>query len=107
MNSSDALKKINSNIQFTLSYIIREEFPEYLISLTDVDTSPDLEHAKILVGVPGDDHKVVKELNLHAPGIRKLLAHSDLKIRRVPKLRFLLDESSSNFQNIDRLLKDI
>ena len=99
----DSLEKINSRILYALSYIIRDEHPDLIISLTDVKTTPDLEHSDIMVSDLHDDEKIVDKLNLEARTLRKLLAGS-IKLRKTPQIRFFLDRSGSNYQRIDELL---
>lgn len=99
----DSLEKINSSIQYALSYIIREEFPDQIISLTDVRTTPDLEYCDILISVLNDDSEIVDKLNRSAKTLRKKMADS-LNLRRTPMLRFSLDTSDANYQKIDKLL---
>lgn len=100
---SDALEKINSQIQYALSYIIRDRHPEIIVSITDVSTTPDLEYSDIMVSELHDDERVVLMLNNEVKTIRKLLAES-ANIRKIPLLRFYIDKSESSFERIENLL---
>lgn len=104
INMKDGLKKINSQIQYALSYIVRERYPDYIVSLTDVLTTKDLEYCDILVSVLNDDNNVVDKLNHDAGKLRHQLAES-VDLRRTPELRFYLDNSDSNYDKIDKLIR--
>lgn len=102
---SEALEKINSQIQYALSYELRAEFPDAIISITKVNTTPDLDFCDILVSVLGDDEFTIKKLNDHSKSLRMKLAKS-INLRRTPQLRFYFDSSDKEYQKIDELLKN-
>lgn len=103
---SDSLKKIASQIQYALSFIIEEEMPGEFISLTKVDLSPDLEYCDILVSVLNDDSAKVDKLNHASKSLRMELAKK-LDLRRTPLLRFHFDGSDMALDKINSLLKDV
>jgi ribosome-binding factor A len=64
-------------------------------TLTGVDVAPDLSHAKVYVThLAGKEHEreIVKALNKAEGFLRRRLA-ARIKLRVVPELRFLYDES--------------
>jgi ribosome-binding factor A len=48
----------------------------------------------------------VKALNQMAHEIRHALAHSGMRMRRVPELKFRYDDSVDKGERIDRLLRE-
>ncbi|MEM1081860.1 MAG: 30S ribosome-binding factor RbfA [Pseudomonadota bacterium] len=76
-----------------------------LISVTDVEVSRDLSHAKVYVSSLDIEHgaDIVRALNEAAPQIRHALA-GRIRLRLVPTLKFLHDTSSESGQRIEQLL---
>ncbi len=77
-----------------------------MITITKVALSPDLKDAKVYFTTLGDS---IKDLNIleGAKGfIRTTLAHR-IRIKFVPDLKFLIDDSPQYGEKIDRLLKEI
>ncbi|MDX1626197.1 MAG: 30S ribosome-binding factor RbfA [Wenzhouxiangellaceae bacterium] len=83
---------------------LESELPS-LISLTDVEVSRDLGHARVYVSVLEIDKaaEVMRALNDSAGDIRSELARR-VRMRSVPELRFLHDTSSESGQRIEQLL---
>ncbi len=108
------LAKINSEIQKEISNIISEklnnpELENIIITISSVDTSADLYVAKVYVSILGDKNKKDRVMAIldNAKGfIRHELANG-VKLRVVPDLVFLLDNSQDYSDNINKLLKQI
>jgi len=110
--SSIRLEKVASLIKREMALIFQQNmngmFGGVMISVTNVRVSPDLGLAKIYLSffpVEKRDSslKDVEEKNLH---IRKILGDSVGKqIRKIPELKFYLDDSLDYFEEINRLLK--
>lgn len=83
---------------------MEHELPS-LISITDVEVSRDLSHAKVYVSALEIEHgaAIVKTLNEASGQIRHELA-GRIRLRLVPTLRFLHDTSSESGQRIEQLL---
>lgn len=81
-----------------------------MFSITEVDVSPDLKHAKVYVSVYSPSEEKAKQTFdaiCHAsPEIRKELAHSTT-IRYVPELRFYKDGASAYGNKIDTILASL
>lgn len=91
-----------------LADIIRTEFEHELpswISVTDVEVSRDLAHARVYVSVLEIEHAadVMSVLTENAPAIRHELA-GRVRLRIVPTLRFIHDTSTESGQRIEQLL---
>ena len=76
-------------------------------SVSDVEVTRDLAHAKVFVTVLQADRakETVKALKELAPEIRYQLARA-VKMRHVPELHFHYDESVDRGERIDLLLRD-
>jgi ribosome-binding factor A len=77
-------------------------------SVSDVEVTRDMAHAKVFVTVlqPERALETVKALKALAPEIRYQLAHA-MRLRHVPELHFHYDESVDRGERIDNLLRDL
>ena len=80
----------------------------FFITVTEVRTSPDLRYADAWVSVYGDPQKrmqAIKILQADAWKFRQALSKI-VQLRRMPELRFKLDETLDNAERIERLLRE-
>lgn len=80
-----------------------------MTSVTAVDMSPDLKHARIYVSVVGTDEERQESLAAlqHASGyIRRQLGRELKRLKNVPELRFELDRGAEYSQRISELLEN-
>lgn len=101
-------QRVGDLIQTELAQIIQQEdLGISMITITDVDVSPDFSHARVYVSVLEDDEAKIKEaittLNEHAKQFRYLLAQA-VKMRVTPDLKFFFDDSTQRGTRIDSLL---
>jgi len=102
-------RRIAEQIQREISDIIRLELNDPrvgMITITDVDVSPDYSHAKIFFTLLGNEGKIEETGRAlqHAAGfLRTRLAHS-LKLRTTPELRFEYDSSVERGMRLSRLI---
>lgn len=76
------------------------------VTVTDARVSPDLRHAKIFVTVMGTKQQAdeaVQALN-HAAGFVRHQLGAALRIKRIPDLRFVYDDTSETAARIEELL---
>jgi ribosome-binding factor A len=78
------------------------------VSVSDVEVTRDMEHAKVFVTAlqPERAPEAMKALKALAPEIRYQLAQS-VKMRHVPELHFQYDASYDRGERIDNLLRDL
>jgi ribosome-binding factor A len=79
------------------------------ITLTRVQISADLQVARVLYTVLGDDKartSTARALERTAPFLRRQLG-TRLRLRRTPELRFVYDDAIAGQDRIEQLLKDI
>jgi len=80
-----------------------------MISITRVDVSPDLENADVHVSVmdePEEKVSTIQALTHAEPFLRKELLHR-MRIRRIPHLKFHLDESIAEAAHVLDLMKQV
>jgi ribosome-binding factor A len=79
------------------------------VTVTRVEVSPDLSHAKVYVAVPGEetDRERTLEGLLSAAGYLRSLAAKVLTTRSVPELHFELDRGLEHATRINQLLEDL
>lgn len=105
-------RRIGNEIQRLLPELIRNEVRDPrvtgLITVTDVDVSPDLAHAKVFVtalGEPGTIEVTLLGLRHCAPFLRSELARR-LRMRTIPELRFVYDASVERGARLSQLIQE-
>src|SRR5690606_4104143 len=103
--------RINEQLRQEISLLIRAEVRDPrvgLATITAVEASPELDHARIYVTAMGEDEEkaeVVAGLRSAAPFIRGQLGRR-LHMRRIPELHFELDRKLENAMRIESLLRE-
>ena len=80
-----------------------------MVTLTDVRVTSDLDQARVHVSIPGEEperQESLAGLRAAAPFIRTELSRR-MRVRRVPELRFELDDSLDHVRRIDELIAGI
>ncbi len=108
--ASNRIGRINEEIQRELSDLIRTvKDPRVtgLISVTAVDTTPDLKFCKVYISVldKSDVNQVLKGLKSAAGWLRRELGRT-LNLRTTPELTFVRDDSIDQGAHILDLLRD-
>ena len=110
--ASNRLMRINEEIQKELSAMIRNlkdpRVQDTMISITRVETTPDLRYAKVYVSVldKSDVKEVIKGLKSAGGYLRRELGRA-LSLRYTPELVFQADDSIDKGTHILKLLNDI
>ena len=109
--ASNRIGRINEEIQRELSTLIRSmKDPRVhgLVSITAVDTTPDLRYAKIFVSVldKSDVTEVVKGLKSAGGYLRRELGRS-LQLRYTPELTFVADDSIAEGARILEIIEKL
>jgi ribosome-binding factor A len=79
------------------------------LTITRVDVSPDLQQARVYYTSMGDDkarRESRRALQRATPFLRRQIGHR-LRLKRVPELEFLFDESIEQGDRIERILQEI
>ncbi len=77
-----------------------------IVTVTKVSVTPDLKEAKIYFTSLGDSTNDLNILEGAKGFIRTTLAHR-IRIKFIPDLKFLIDESPKYGERIDKLLEEI
>lgn len=100
-------QQVAREILKVLSFVIHEELPIEqfgLITITEVDVSPNLESAKVYFSVLNSTDDIEANLNRKSKWLGRLLQNKIL-LRKIPTLHFVLDESAERFNRIDDLIR--
>ena len=108
--ASNRIGRINEEIQRELSDLIRslkDPRVQTLISITRVDTTPDLRYSKIYISVMDEEKQKDAMRGLRSAGgwLRRELG-SSLQLRYTPELIFKLDTNIEYAAHINQLLKE-
>ena len=101
-------ERVAGQLRRDLARLIQQEIkdPEVgFVSLSDVEVTRDLSHAKVFITVfdPEKAKESLKALRRAAPFLRSRLAHA-MRMRHVPELHFLHDDSVEQGSHIDELI---
>lgn len=103
--------RINELLREEVTLLVRNEVRDPrvgVVTVTAVETSPELDHAKVYVTMLGDDEEredAMAGLQSAAPFIRSQLGKR-LRMRRVPELHFTLDRVLDEAMRIEALLRE-
>ena len=108
--ASNRIGRINEEIQRELASLIpnvKDPRVSGLISVTAVDTTPDLRYAKIYISVldKSDCAQVLKGLMSASGYLRRELGHA-LQLRYTPELTFVRDDSIDQGAHILDMLRN-
>lgn len=109
--ASNRIGRINEEIQREISTLFRSlKDPRVqggMVTVTHVDTTPDLRYARIFVSVldKSQEKDVVRGLKSAAGYLRRELG-ANLRLRYTPELQFFADDSIAYGAHILELLRD-
>lgn len=102
--------RIADQIRSELARLLREEVRDPrvgFVTLTEVDLSPDLKHARVYVTTLAEDREsTLQALHRATPFLRRSLAQQQ-NLRFTPQLRFMIDESVTTGFRVEQLLQEI
>jgi ribosome-binding factor A len=108
------IERINHLLRQEIAELLSREVKDStlstsLISITEVDTSPDLRNAKVYFSVYGDEDEI-KAAGEHLRRAAGFLHHNlkeRLDLRHTPHLEFVVDRSIARGDRIMRLMRTI
>ena len=108
--ASNRIGRINEEIQRELAALIpgvKDPRVTGMISVTAVDTTPDLKYAKVYISVldKEDCAQVLKGLKSASGWLRRELGRA-LSLRGTPELTFIRDDSMAKGAHILEILRD-
>ena len=111
--STRRIARVNDLIRKEISELLMREIRDPrlggLLSVTEVDTSPDLRHAKVFVSVMGseEEKRQVEEGLAAASGFLRRGLGERLSLRHIPQLDFQRDESIERVSHLLELIKEV
>ena len=110
---SHRIERVNNLIRREISELIQRQIKDprldVFVTVTEVNTSPDLKYAKVFVScINGkqEEQKVLKVLSSAAGFLRTELARN-IRLRRIPELSFHWDDSIEHGDHILRLIDQV
>lgn len=106
------IPRLNEQMKRDIAEVLRTQVrdPRVLgVTVTSVQVTPDLTLARVRVVVAGDsaEKKAAFEgLEAASPFVRRAVGHG-MRIRRMPELRFVEDESLDHAARIEAILRDV
>lgn len=105
------LVRVRELLQRELGAIIARDhaFPGVLVTVNDVDITPDLKHAYVYIGVIGNEHKaerVVNTLNFGHGELQSRVAKRVI-LKNTPRFHFRLDHSVERGVRITGIMETI
>ena len=101
--TSDRLRRVNEAMREVLSGAITTELKDPrvgFVTVTAVETSPDLRHARVFVSVlgnPGERRRSLQALD-RAHGYLQRRVGGELRIKNTPQLQFIYDDTVDTVQ---------
>ena len=104
------LLRVNESVKEVVSAVIAEGLKDPrigFVTVTGVETSPDLRHAKVFVSVLGGERERAATLDaLEASrGYLQSRVNDAMHMKRTPQLVFVYDETTDRAMRIERLLR--
>ena len=105
------MRRVNEAVREVLSARLAEGLKDPrigFVTVTAVDTSPDLRHARVFVSVLGDPEQREQTLAglQSSHGYLQTRIAAELRLKRTPTLEFVYDESVDRGMRISELLED-
>ena len=104
-------ERLGDQLRVEIADLIQKEVRDPrvgFVTVTEVRMSPDLKHARVYVSILGDEAQSAESLDAleRSRGFLKSQIGHRLKLRYVPQLRFVLDETLDKSARIESLLKE-
>jgi len=106
------IDRINQLIREEISSLLRRELKDPrigFVTITEVDVSKDLHHAKVFVSILGSEEEWRGSLEAldRASGFIRNWLRQNLRLRYIPQLQFRPDRSMAHAAHIQQLLEEL
>jgi ribosome-binding factor A len=109
--SAERMRRVDEAMREVLSDAITQDLKDPrigFVTVTAVDTSPDLRHARVFVSVLGDDNQ--RKLTLaglkSAHGFLQRRVAAELRTKNTPTLEFAYDDTVDRAQRVEQILRE-
>ena len=108
---ADRMRRVNEAVREVVSTRLAEGLRDPrigFVTVTSVDTSQDMRHARVYVSVlGGEDERAATLAGLEsAHGVLQQAVADELRMKRTPTLQFFFDESIDRGMRISELLDE-
>ena len=108
---ADRMRRVNEAVREVVSARLAEGLRDPrigFVTVTSVDTSPDLRQARVYVSVlgSGDERAATMDGLASAHGLLQQAVARELRMKHTPTLQFVFDESIHRGMRISELLDD-
>jgi ribosome-binding factor A len=109
--SSDRMRRVDEAMREVLSIAITSEIKDPrvgFVTVTSVETSADLRHARVYVSVLGTDSVRRRSMQglRSAHGFLQKRVAGELRLKHTPTLDFVYDDTTDRSQRISELLQE-
>ena len=109
MANQQRLRRVADQIQRELSGLLQSQLKDprvRMVTITGVEISPDLVHAKVFFSTLGDAEALARTQDglKHAAGFLRSQLGKQLRLRVTPELRFLYDPSVEHGAHLSQLI---
>jgi ribosome-binding factor A len=108
--SSDRMRRVDEAVRQVVGDAVAQDLKDPrvgFVTVTDVETSPDLRRARIYVSVLGD--RRAREASIagleSAHGFLQRRVASELRLKNTPELEFVLDETTERAFKLERMIE--
>jgi ribosome-binding factor A len=110
--SGERMRRVDEAMREVLSGAITSEIKDPrvgFVTVTAVQTSPDLRHARVFVSVLGDDPHRRRSMDglESAHGFLQRRVASELRLKHTPTLHFLYDDSVDRGLRISEIIEEV
>ena len=107
----ERMRRVNEAVREVVSARLAEGLRDPrigFVTVTSVDTSPDLRQARVYVSVLGDDEERAATMTglRSAHGVLQQSVARELRMKHTPTLQFVFDESIERGMRISQLLDE-
>ena len=105
------MNRIDHEMQRVLGTLISQELKDPRLgftTVTRVEITQDLHHAKVFVSIIGDRHVAAQTMHAlkHAAGFLRGELGREIKLRHTPELQFVEDRSTERAINLSKTLRE-
>ena len=100
---------IKREISSAMTQLTDKRISEGFVTVTHVDLTSDLSYCKVMASVMGDEEKtdeVIKVLQ-KAEGFFKKKINARIKMRKMPEIIFIADNSLDYYEKIDKIISKL
>ena len=109
--ATDRMRRVDEAMREVLSDALSKDLKDPrigFVTVTAVETSPDLRHARVFVSVLGtaEERQATLDGLQSAHGVLQRRVAGELRMKRTPQLTFLDDDTARRAERIERILHE-